>query len=82
MLSYLQFGEDLWGPLRLFQFISIRAIFAGITAIAFGFVLDITGYSSSGTDMTESWGCAFLMSGIIVALGPIFLFIFRPNLKE
>ncbi len=39
MLSYLQFGEDLWGPLRLFQFISIRAIFAGITAIAFGFVL-------------------------------------------
>ena len=39
MLSYLQLGEDLWGPLRLFQFISIRAIFAGITAIAFGFVL-------------------------------------------
>ena len=39
MLSYLQFGEDLWGPLRLFQFISIRAIFAGITAIVIGFVL-------------------------------------------
>lgn len=39
MLSYLQFGEDLWGPLRLFQFISIRAIFAGITAIFIGFVL-------------------------------------------
>jgi phospho-N-acetylmuramoyl-pentapeptide-transferase len=39
MLSYLQFGRDLWGPLRLFQFISIRAIFAGITAIFIGFVL-------------------------------------------
>ena len=39
MLSYLQFGEDWFGPLRLFQFISIRAIFAGITAIIFGFVL-------------------------------------------
>ena len=38
MLSYLQFGEDWFGPLRLFQFISIRAIFAGITAIIFGFV--------------------------------------------
>ena len=39
MLSYLQFGEDWWGPLRLFQFISIRAIFAGITALVFGFIL-------------------------------------------
>ncbi|MEJ6620401.1 MAG: phospho-N-acetylmuramoyl-pentapeptide-transferase [Opitutae bacterium] len=39
MLSYLQFGEDWLGPLRLFQFISIRAILAGITALLFGFVL-------------------------------------------
>ncbi len=39
MLSYLQFGEDWFGPLRLFQFISIRAIFGGITAMAFGFLL-------------------------------------------
>ena len=39
MLSYLQFGEEWFGPLRLFQFISIRAIFAGITALLFGFVL-------------------------------------------
>lgn len=39
MLSYLQFGEDWFGPLRLFQFISIRAILAGITALLFGFVL-------------------------------------------
>jgi phospho-N-acetylmuramoyl-pentapeptide-transferase len=38
MLSYLQFGEDWFGPFRLFQFISIRAIFAGITALLFGFV--------------------------------------------
>ncbi len=39
MLSYLQFGEDWLGPLRLFQFISIRSILAGITALFFGFVL-------------------------------------------
>ena len=39
MLSYLQFGEEWFGPLRLFQFISIRAILAGITALLFGFVL-------------------------------------------
>ena len=39
MLSYLQFGEDWLGPLRLFQFISIRSILAGITALIFGFVL-------------------------------------------
>ena len=39
MLSYLQFCEDFWGPLRLFQFISIRAIGAGVTALIFGFYL-------------------------------------------
>ena len=39
MLSYLQFAEDWFGPLRLFQFISVRAIFAGITALLLGFVL-------------------------------------------
>ena len=39
MLSYLQFAEDWFGPLRLFQFISIRAIFAGITALLLGFFL-------------------------------------------
>jgi len=39
MLSYLQFGEEWFGPLRLFQFISIRAIFAGITALILGFLL-------------------------------------------
>jgi phospho-N-acetylmuramoyl-pentapeptide-transferase len=38
MLSYLQFGEDLFGPLRLFQFISVRAIFAGVTALFLGFL--------------------------------------------
>lgn len=38
MLSYLQFGEDFFGPLRLFQFISIRAVFAGITALFLGFL--------------------------------------------
>ena len=39
MLSYLQFYEDYFGPLRLFQFISIRAIGAGVTALIFGFYL-------------------------------------------
>ena len=39
MLSYLQFFEDFFGPLRLFQFISIRAIAAGVTALIFGFYL-------------------------------------------
>lgn len=37
MLSYLQFSEDLFGPLRLFQFISVRSIMAGITALFIGF---------------------------------------------
>ena len=39
MLSYLQFWESYFGPLRLFQFISIRAILAGITALALGFII-------------------------------------------
>ena len=39
MLSYLQFAEDWFGPLRLFQFISVRAIFAGVTALFLGFIL-------------------------------------------
>ena len=39
MLSYLQFHEEFFGPLRLFQFISIRAIGAGVTALIFGFYL-------------------------------------------
>ena len=37
MLSWLQFGEDIWGPFRLFQYISIRALGAGITALIVGF---------------------------------------------
>jgi len=39
MLSYLQSGEEWFGPLRLFQFISVRAILAGITAMFIGFAL-------------------------------------------
>ncbi len=39
MLSYLQFYESLFGPFRLFQFISVRAILAGITALLIGFCL-------------------------------------------
>ena len=39
MLSYLQFYEEIFGPLRLFQFISIRAIGAGLTALFVGFYL-------------------------------------------
>jgi len=37
MLSWLQFWEDIWGPLRLFQYISVRALGAGITALIIGF---------------------------------------------
>ena len=37
MLSWLQFGEEIWGPLRLFQYISVRAVGAGITALILGF---------------------------------------------
>ena len=37
MLSWLQFSEDLWGPLRLFQYISVRSLGAGITALIMGF---------------------------------------------
>ena len=37
MFSYLQEYEYLFGPLRLFQFISVRAIFAGVTALLIGF---------------------------------------------
>ena len=37
MLSYLQSWEEILGPLRLFQFISVRAILAGISALFIGF---------------------------------------------
>ena len=37
MLSWLQFWEELWGPFRLFQYISVRALGAGITALILGF---------------------------------------------
>ena len=39
MLTYLQFGEEWFGPLRLFQFISVRSIGAGVTALIMGFVI-------------------------------------------
>ena len=42
MLSYLQFYESFFGPLRLFQFISVRAIFAGITALLIGYFIGPT----------------------------------------
>ena len=39
MLTYLQNLEDLFGPLRLFQFISVRAMMAGLTSLFLGFFL-------------------------------------------
>ena len=39
MLSYLQFYEAWFGPLRLFQFISVRSIGAGVTALILGYFL-------------------------------------------
>ena len=38
MLSYLQDYENFYGPFRLFQFISVRAILAGVTALLIGFI--------------------------------------------
>ncbi len=39
MLSYLQHLEDVFGPFRLFQFISVRAMLAGATSLFLGFFL-------------------------------------------
>jgi phospho-N-acetylmuramoyl-pentapeptide-transferase len=39
MLTHLQNLEDLFGPLRLFQFISVRAMMAGLTSLFLGFFL-------------------------------------------
>lgn len=39
MLSYLADLEHLWGPLRLFRYITFRGLFAAGTALLLGFVL-------------------------------------------
>lgn len=39
MLSYLADFESFWGPLRLFRYLTLRAAFAGMTAMLIGFVL-------------------------------------------
>jgi phospho-N-acetylmuramoyl-pentapeptide-transferase len=39
MLSYLADFESYFGPLRLFRYLTLRAAFAGITAMGIGFVL-------------------------------------------
>ncbi|MFP4165547.1 MAG: phospho-N-acetylmuramoyl-pentapeptide-transferase [Opitutales bacterium] len=39
MLSYLADFENLFGPLRLFRFITVRAAFAGMTALGIGFIV-------------------------------------------
>ncbi len=39
MLTYLQQLEDVFGPFRLFQFISVRAVLAGLTSLFLGFIL-------------------------------------------
>jgi phospho-N-acetylmuramoyl-pentapeptide-transferase len=39
MLTYLAEFESLFGPLRLFGYISVRAVFAGITALLVGFLI-------------------------------------------
>ncbi|MBG29158.1 MAG: phospho-N-acetylmuramoyl-pentapeptide-transferase [Opitutae bacterium] len=39
MLSYLQQFEDIFGPFRLFQYITFRAIMAGGTALLVGFLI-------------------------------------------
>ena len=39
MLSYLAEFEQYFGPLRLFRYLTLRAAFAGITAMGIGFVI-------------------------------------------
>lgn len=39
MLTYLQQFEDVFGPFRLFQYITFRAMLAGGTAMLFGFLV-------------------------------------------
>lgn len=38
MLNYLGLFEDWWGPLRLFNYISVRGMLAAVTALVLGFV--------------------------------------------
>src|SRR5690625_4740127 len=39
MLSYLAELENWWGPLRLFRYITFRALFASGTSLLIGFVM-------------------------------------------
>lgn len=39
MLSYLAEYEAVWGPLRLFGYLTLRAAFAGLTALLVGFIV-------------------------------------------
>ncbi|MEM8867904.1 MAG: phospho-N-acetylmuramoyl-pentapeptide-transferase [Verrucomicrobiota bacterium] len=39
MLSYLADLENIFGPLRLFRYLTLRAAFAGVTAMGIGFLL-------------------------------------------
>ncbi len=39
MLTFLAEFESIYGPLRLFRYITIRAVFAGVTALIIGFVI-------------------------------------------
>jgi phospho-N-acetylmuramoyl-pentapeptide-transferase len=39
MLSYLAEYEHIFGPLRLFRYITLRAAFAGLTALVLGFIV-------------------------------------------
>lgn len=45
--------------------------FAG--PLAFGVVLDLSGTGATGGETIQSWGLAFLFSGLVVALGPVAL---------
>ncbi|MDR2844698.1 MAG: phospho-N-acetylmuramoyl-pentapeptide-transferase [Puniceicoccales bacterium] len=39
MLYYLNSFRDIWGPLRLFEYQTFRAMMAGITALVIGFII-------------------------------------------
>ena len=39
MLSYLAEFENIFGPFRLFRYLTLRAAFAGLSAMSIGFIL-------------------------------------------
>ena len=50
--------------------------------VVFGVVLDLASTNDIGGQSVESWGWAFFVTGCVVALGPVFLFLSSYTKKE